>query len=95
MSKATPETAKNWGIASIVKKTIKTKEGKEIEVSELKFNKDVEILVGGKKLPMTYNTAALFKSDDSRKHENLLKAEQQYGFKVVRDVVAQINRGEK
>jgi len=95
MSKATPETAQNWGIASIVKKTITTKEGKEIEISELKFNKDVEILVGGKKLNMTYNTASLYKSDDTKKHENLVKAEQQYNFKVVRDVVAQINRESK
>jgi len=95
MSKATLESAKNWGIGSIVKKNITTKEGKQIEISEIKFNKGVEILVDGKKLNMTYNTAALFKSDDEKKHENLLKAEAQYNFKVVRDIVAQINRGDK
>jgi len=59
---------------------------------KLKFNKDVEILVGGKKLNMKYNTASLLVSDDKKKHPNLLAAEKQYNFTIVRDVVAQINR---
>lgn len=95
MSKATPETAQNWGIGSIIKKTITSKEGKEFEISEIKFNKGVDIYVDGKKLNLTYNTASLYKTKQEEKHENLIAAEQKYGFEVVRDVVAQLNRESK